>query len=158
MRYFLLDKVTELKVGKSARGVKCVTLTDEVLHDHFPDHPIFPGALVVEAVAQLGGFLIEVSVNQEGEPVRRAVLVQIRDAKFSRPAEPGDRMDIRVRLGASLATAAQIDGEVYVEDARIARMSLTFMTREVDSARVNEQRTSLYRLWTRGLSPPPRLP
>ena len=44
MRYYLIDKVTALQVGTSATGVKCVTLTDEVLHDHFPDHPMLPGA------------------------------------------------------------------------------------------------------------------
>ena len=52
MRYYLIDKVTALTPGRSATGLKCVTLTDEVLHDHFPDHPMLPGALIVEAAAQ----------------------------------------------------------------------------------------------------------
>ena len=45
MRFFLIDKVTELQVGALIRGVKAVTLTDEVLHDHFPDHPVLPGTI-----------------------------------------------------------------------------------------------------------------
>src|SRR5262249_56251763 len=57
MRYFLVDKVTELVPGERIRGVKCVSLSDEVLHDHFPDFPVMPGALIVEAGAQLAGFL-----------------------------------------------------------------------------------------------------
>ena len=50
MRYFLIDKVTELVPGERARGVKNVTLSDETLHDHFPDHPIMPGALILLAL------------------------------------------------------------------------------------------------------------
>ena len=42
MRYFLIDKVTELEVGRRVRGIKNITFSDEVLHDHFPDHPIMP--------------------------------------------------------------------------------------------------------------------
>src|SRR4029079_7831143 len=71
MRYYLIDKVTELTAGQSARGVKCVTLTDEVVHDHFPDFPMLPGALIVEAAAQLAGFLLEMTFNRPGDPVVR---------------------------------------------------------------------------------------
>src|SRR5438067_691906 len=98
MRYFLIDKVTELVLGTHARGVKNITLTDEVLHDHFPDHPIMPGALILEAAAQLAGFLLEVSFNQAGEPPRRALLVQIELAKFHDTAGPGDQLDLLVTL------------------------------------------------------------
>src|SRR6185295_4742030 len=89
MRYILLDRVTELEPGRRARGKKAITLTDDVLHDHFPDFPIYPGALLVEAAAQLAGFLLEKSRNQPGEPEARALLVQIDRTKFYRPARPG---------------------------------------------------------------------
>ena len=46
MRYFLIDRVTELVVGERIRGIKAITLTDEVLHDHFPDYPVMPGMLM----------------------------------------------------------------------------------------------------------------
>src|SRR6266478_6488900 len=55
MRYFLLDKVTSFEAGKRASGVKCVTLTEDILHDHFPDYPLLPGALLLESMSQLGG-------------------------------------------------------------------------------------------------------
>src|SRR5262245_13463397 len=96
MRYFLIDKVTELAVGERARGVKNVTLTDEVLHDHFPDYPVMPGALILEAGAQLAGFLLETSLNRPNEPPRRALLVQVELAKFHSFAGPGDQIDIAV--------------------------------------------------------------
>lgn len=158
MRYFLLDRVTEIVPGTSARGVKNVTLTDEVLHDHFPDYPILPGALLIEAMAQLAGFLLEVTHNADDKPLVRALLVGIQSAKFSRPAEPGDSIELSVRAGASLDAAAQIDAEAHIGTERIARAQLTFMLKAIDSDRVHEQRRYLYRLWTKKLPTPPRIP
>jgi 3-hydroxyacyl-[acyl-carrier-protein] dehydratase len=158
VRYFLLDRVTDVVPGESARGVKNVTLTDEVLHDHFPDFPILPGALLVEAMAQLAGFLLEVTHNADDKPLVRALLVGIGSAKFSRAAEPGDSIEIAVRAGSSLDAAAQIEAEARVGGERIARAQLTFMLKEVDSDRVHEQRRYLYRLWTRKLGKEVRIP
>jgi 3-hydroxyacyl-[acyl-carrier-protein] dehydratase len=155
VRYFMLDRVTALVRGERAVGVKCVTFTDETLHDHFPDHPILPGALLLEAGAQLAGFLIEMS----GAPaLHRAVLVQIDKAKFQGPAIPGDRVVLEATLKSSLETAAQVEIEAAVEGKRIARATLTFMLRRVDSDRVHEQRRTLYRIWTRDLDPNLELP
>src|SRR3954453_24073129 len=106
MRYFLIDKVTELTLGQSVRGVKNVTLSDEVLHDHFPDHPIMPGALILEAAAQLAGFLLELTVNAADEPPRRALLVQVELAKFHDFAGPGDQIELLVTLDAVRGDAA----------------------------------------------------
>jgi len=161
VRYYLLDRVTHVVLtpgAESAQGIKNVTLTDDVLHDHFPDHPILPGALLVEAMAQLGGFLLEVTQNGEGRPLVRALLVQIAHAKFSRPAEPGDQIELRVRIGSTLDAASQVDAEALVGGQRIARAQLTFMMKAIDSERVHEQRRYLYRLWTKGLAEPVRIP
>ncbi len=153
MRYFLLDRVTGLVPGESARGIKNVTLTDEIVHDHFPDYPIFPGALIVEAAAQLAGFLLELTFHEGGpNPPRRALLVQIDKAKFYRPAEPGDQIEFEVKLGRTLETAAQVSAEAMVQGERAMRANLTFMMKAVESERAHEQRRRLYRLWTKGLS------
>jgi 3-hydroxyacyl-[acyl-carrier-protein] dehydratase len=158
VRYFLLDRVTDIIPGESARGIKNVTLTDEVLHDHFPDYPILPGALVVEAMAQLAGFLLEVTHNEEGKPTLRALLVQIEKARFSSPAEPGDQIELSVKCGSALEAAAQVDCEAHVRGQRIARAQLTFMLKAIDSERVHEQRRYLYRLWTKSLVTNVRIP
>jgi 3-hydroxyacyl-[acyl-carrier-protein] dehydratase len=158
MRYFLLDRVTEVVPGDVARGIKAVTLTDDVLHDHFPDFPIFPGALVVEAMAQLAGFLLEVTHNGEGKPLVRAILVGIQSAKFSRPAEPGDVIQLEAKFGPSLESAAQLQCEARVGTERVARGQLTFMLRAIELDRIHEQRRQLYRLWTRTLTTPVRIP
>src|SRR3954462_716456 len=115
VRYFLLDRVTDVVPGETSRGVKHVTPTDEVLHDHFPDYPILPGALLVESMAQLAGFLLEVTHNAPEKQVVRALLVQIGSAKFSRPAEPGDRIELAAKLASRLDAAAQVDVEAHVD-------------------------------------------
>jgi 3-hydroxymyristoyl/3-hydroxydecanoyl-(acyl carrier protein) dehydratase len=157
MRYFLIDKVTEFTHGRRARGVKNITLSDDVLHDHFPDHPVMPGALIVEAMAQLGGFVIEMSFNEPGRPIRRALLVQIYNAKFHDFAAPGDQLDIEARLESELQGAAQIEAEAHAGGKRIARATLTFVLKEVASERVHEQRRYIYKLWTKGLEPSPTI-
>jgi 3-hydroxyacyl-[acyl-carrier-protein] dehydratase len=148
VRYFLLDKITAFEPGHFARGVKNVSLTDEVLHDHFPDHPIFPGALLVEAMAQLAGFLLE---SGRADAPERAILAQIEKAKFHAPAGPGDQILLEVTLAQRLEAAAQVEATAHVAERCIGRARLTFMLRRVESARVTEQRSMLYRIWTREL-------
>ena len=154
MRYFLVDKVTQLIPGERIRGLKCVTLSDEVLHDHFPDFPVMPGALIVEAGAQLAGFLLEATFNEPGRPLRRALMVQIQDARFYETVGPGDTLDLTATLESRLEAAAQARVEAHVGEARVARATLTFVLKEIDSEKVHEQRRYVYRLWTRDLKPP----
>jgi 3-hydroxyacyl-[acyl-carrier-protein] dehydratase len=149
MRYFLVDKVTAYEAGKSASGIKNVTLSDEVLHDHFPDYPILPGALIVEALAQLAGFAIEIESDR---PKERAILAQIERAKFHAPVGPGDQLRLEVRVEQRLEAAARVHGEAFVGDRVVARAELTFMLKTIESERLHEQRRALYRLWLRELS------
>lgn len=159
MRYFLLDRITAFEQGKRACALKCVTLTDEVLHDHFPDHPLLPGALLIESMSQLGGFLVELSFHIEGrDRVRRAILAQIKDAKFHRGCRPGDRIELEAVLESQLEDAARVSATATVDGERVARAELTFMLRDVDSERVHAQRRDIYQVWTRDLKPPPRIP
>ncbi len=148
MRYFLLDKVTGYVPNEWATGVKNVTLTDEVLHDHFPDFPILPGVLVIESLAQLAGFVLEARAEDRE---LRAVLGQIERAKFHSPAGPGDQMLLKVVVAQRLEAAAQVEAEAFVAERCVAKARLTFMLRRIESARVHEQRATLYRLWTRDL-------
>ena len=154
MRYFLVDKVTEVVPGDRIRGIKCVSLSDEVLHDHFPDFPVMPGALIVEAGAQLAGFLLEATFNQPDRPLLRALMVQIQDARFYETVGPGDTIELVARLESRLEAAAQASVEAQVGTTRVARAILTFVMKAIDSERVHEQRRYVYRLWTRDLKPP----
>lgn len=149
MRYFLLDRITSFVPGQSATGIKNVTLTDEVLHDHFPDHPILPGALLLESMAQLSGFLLE---SGRADAPLRAILAQVEKAKFHSPAGPGDQIQLKVTLAQQLDAAAQVEAEAHIGERCLGRARLTFMLRSVGSTRVSEQRAMLYKIWTRGLN------
>ncbi len=154
MRYFLIDKVIELQPGRRARGLKNVSLSDEVLHDHFPDYPILPGALILEAAAQLAGFLLEMSLNRPGEPLQRALLVQVDLAKFYETSGPGDQVEFTVEIESPRPAGTQVTMRAAVGEKQIARAMLTFVMKVIPSERVHEQRRYIYKLWTRDLAMP----
>ena len=158
MRYYLIDKVTALVPGERAAAVKCVTLSDEILHDHFPDYPMLPGALIVEAAAQLSGFLLEMSFNGGDKPLVRALLVQIERAKFYDPVGPGETLTLDARVESTRESSAQVVFDGRVGDKTVSRGTLTFVLKAIDSDRIHEQRRYVYRLWTRDFSPPLVLP
>ena len=151
MRYFLIDRVTELILGQRATGLKCVSLTDQVLHDHFPDFPTMPGALIVEAASQLGGFLIEMTVNQEGQPLRRALLAQIELAKFHQRVGPGSTLEIHATIAEMRDPSVQLVIEANVANQIVARAKLMFILQAIDSERIHQQRRYVYELWTHDL-------
>jgi 3-hydroxyacyl-[acyl-carrier-protein] dehydratase len=154
MRYFLIDKVTELVVGIRAQGIKNVTLSDDIVHDHFPDYPVMPGALIIEAASQLAGFLLEMTFNQEDAQISRALLAQVNQAKFYEVAEPGDRLEIEATIDSMLEAAATVSVRVQRDDSRIMTSRLMFVMKHIDSEPLQEQRRYLYRLWTRDLKLP----
>src|SRR6267154_2041032 len=86
MRYMLLDRIVTLRPPELATAVKCVSLADDVFVDHFPGHPVMPGALLLEALAQLGVVLeaIGVAAGEDGGQVRGLAHV---DGKLAVEAE-----------------------------------------------------------------------
>lgn len=98
MRFHLVDRVEEICYGKYVIGVKCITLADDVFNEHFPGYPIFPGSLILEGLAQLGGSFFEIMMNHNKLPLKRAVLTIINRMKFRSPAVPGDKLFYRADI------------------------------------------------------------
>jgi 3-hydroxyacyl-[acyl-carrier-protein] dehydratase len=150
MRYVLLDRITELAPPERATAIKCVSLSDDVFADHFPGLPIFPGALVLEALAELGGVLIEATMRERGRGDLFAVLTIIERMKLRRMVRPGDRMELEVRgiaaqeAGGRVRALARVDGQLVTET------EITFSLVQITNPKVIEQRMELLEVWLYG--------
>ena len=94
--FLLIDRVTDMEQGKWAKAIKCVTANEPFFQGHFPQEPVMPGVLQVEAMAQAGGLLVLSTVE---EPERWSTyFMKIDDVKFRRKVVPGDTLIFNVRL------------------------------------------------------------
>jgi len=116
--FLLVDRVIELDLeGNNIVAIKCVTINEEFFQGHFPEAPIMPGVLILEALAQAGGILI----HEKGFHEKTAVLLSVNNAKFRRPALPGDVIHLHAHgahlgsKGGKVKARAMIDGELAVE-------------------------------------------
>ncbi len=116
--FLLVDRVIELDLEKNIIvATKCVTINEEFFQGHFPQAPIMPGVLILEALAQTGGILI----YQKGFVEKTAVLLSINNVKFRRPALPGDVITMHVHgvhlssKGGKVQGKAMINGELAAE-------------------------------------------
>ena len=154
MRFYLLDNIESLKLGEEAIGYKCISYSDEVLHDHFPDFPILPGTLITEGLAQLAGFLLEMTFNKDPETkVLRALLVQIDKMKFSTTSGPGDRLKYTAKIESIISESALVNVTADCDGQVRARGRIMFMMVHVPSEKLTQQRLDTYKVWTRKFEP-----
>jgi len=124
--FLLVDKITEFIKDEQIVGVKNVTINEPFFQGHFPDHPIMPGVLILEAMAQVGG-VYAILANEVGEN-QVPYFVGIDKAKFRKPVLPGDVLIIalelqKVRRGIySFLGKATVDGKLVAE----AELKATF--------------------------------
>jgi 3-hydroxyacyl-[acyl-carrier-protein] dehydratase len=115
--FLLVDRVIEFMPGKSIVALKNVTLNEPYFQGHFPGHPVMPGVLIVEALAQASGLLIGLSgtYSETHRPI--FYLAKVDNARFLKPVMPGDQLRLEVQLkrlirGMGIFTArAQVDGK-----------------------------------------------
>lgn len=93
--FLLIDRVTDYQLGKSIEAYKNITINEECFLGHFPGEPIFPGMLILEAMAQAAGLL---GFKTIGSSDKLYLYAGIDKARFRSPVVPGDRLDISVRL------------------------------------------------------------
>ena len=117
--FMLVDRVVELEPHKRVLAYKNVTCNEPFFQGHFPGHPVMPGVLVVEALAQAGGVLTQLS-NQNTADGRLFYLVKIDNAKFSKMVVPGDRLDLEVTLKRVIRNIAIYSGVASVNGEQVA--------------------------------------
>jgi 3-hydroxyacyl-[acyl-carrier-protein] dehydratase len=121
--FLLIDRVLELERMKRIVALKNVTITEPFFQGHFPDKPIMPGVLIVEAIAQAGGLLLLTEVPNRDEMLM--VFTGIEKARFRRPVVPGDQLRIEVEVRAWRRTAARLEGKAYVDGKVAAESTVT---------------------------------
>ncbi|MBW8310259.1 MAG: 3-hydroxyacyl-ACP dehydratase FabZ [Candidatus Paracaedibacteraceae bacterium] len=122
----LIDKVIDVKLGKSATGIKNVTMNEWFFQGHFPDHPVMPGVLIIEAMAQAAGVLVTKSMGQNSDG-KIVYFMSIEEAKFRKPVVPGDTLKLKVTLLKSRGSIWKFKGEAWVEDVMTDEAIFTAM-------------------------------
>lgn len=118
----LVDRMIEIKPGKSGRGIKNVTYNEYYFQGHFPQEPIMPGVLIIECIAQVAAIVLSSShSHKEGTiPFKPHYLLTIEKAKFNKPVLPGDTMVVDVTVVKKFGGMAKVQGEVNVKSEMVA--------------------------------------
>jgi 3-hydroxyacyl-[acyl-carrier-protein] dehydratase len=122
--FLMIDRVRECEPGKRIVALKCVSVNEPYFQGHFPNRPIMPGVLILEAMAQAAGILVFRTEGKKPDGDSVYYYAGIDDARFKKPVVPGDLLEIEVTLERSLrgiwkfGCAARVDGAIVAE-ARI---------------------------------------
>jgi len=165
MRFELLDRITELEVGKRIVAVKNLTMAEEYLGDHFPHFPVMPGVLMLEAMTEAGAWLIRVTEDFAHSMV---VLHQANNVKYGSFVEPGHTLTVTAEVlkmtdeEAKLKAKGTINGRISVSGRlNLMRYNLAETKsggEETDQAIVKHLRSRLRLLWRQSEAPPPLSP
>jgi 3-hydroxyacyl-[acyl-carrier-protein] dehydratase len=113
----LVDKIVEMDSERIV-GIKNVSINEPYFAGHFPDFPVMPGVLIVEAMAQVAGVLVLKDIEDRSNKI--VFLVSVDRAKFRRPVVPGDQLRIEMKVGRRKSSVAKMYGEATVDGVVVA--------------------------------------
>ena len=122
--FLLVDRITELELGKRVVGIKNVSINEPFFQGHYPGNPVMPGVLIIEAMAQVGGVLARLSVPGALEKEGSVLFMAIDKVKFRRPVVPGDQVIfelVPLRTGSRVWKMA---GKALVKDDLVTEAEL----------------------------------
>ncbi len=128
--FLLVDRVTNFESGKSIEAYKNVSISEPVFQGHFPQHPIYPGVMIIEGMAQAGGVLAFQSLDKDGQEKAKNKVVyfmSIDKAKFRSPVTPGDRLIYRLSVIKNKGAIWVFDAKAYVDEKLVAEAQLKAM-------------------------------
>ena len=129
----LVDRVEELVINERITAIKAVTINEGFFQGHFPDRPIMPGVLIVEALAQAAGVLAVESLGLAGSG-KLVYFMAIDGAKFRQPVEPGVLLRLEVVFVQKRSTVCKFAGKAYVGDKLAAQADFTAMIADPPAA------------------------
>ena len=124
--FLMIDRVKDIKKGESAVGVKNVTATEPHFQGHFPGHPIMPGVLIVEAMAQTAAVLVVDMLGADSEG-KLVYFMSVDNARFRKPVVPGDTLEITVTKVRSRGNVFKFDGVAKVGETVMAEATFAAM-------------------------------
>jgi 3-hydroxyacyl-[acyl-carrier-protein] dehydratase len=121
--FLLVDRVVELEPGQRIVGIKHVSLSDGYLQGHFPNYPVMPGVLIVEALAQAGAILV---MHDQANAGKVPFFARIDNCRFRQPVRPGDSLRLEVDVTSFRAPVGKAHGRALVNGAVVCETDLTF--------------------------------
>jgi len=128
--FLLVDRITKIENGKFVEGYKNVSISEPVFQGHFPGHPIYPGVMIIEGMAQAGGVLAFKSMDSASQDeIENKVVyfMSIDKAKFRNPVVPGDRLVYRLSVIRNRGAIWHLDAKAYVDEKLVAEAELKAM-------------------------------
>lgn len=122
----LVDKLCDIVPGESAVGKKGVTINEPFFQGHFPEKPVMPGVLIVEAMAQSAAALVMLSLDEDAEG-KLVYFMSIDDVKFRKPVEPGDMLELHVQKEQNRRNIWKFSGKGVVDGKVVAEASFKAM-------------------------------
>ena len=120
----MVDRVLSFQTGKSAIGIKNLSYNEQFFQGHFPQEPVMPGVLQMEALAQLGAWLVLQETSTENQI---GFFASIDEAKFRRPVLPGDQLKLEVEVVRKRRNFVKLAGKAYVGDSLASEGILSIM-------------------------------
>ena len=117
----LVDRILELEDDRIV-GIKNVTSNEPFFDGHFPDFPVMPGVMIIEAMAQVAG--VQVLSTIPDRETKLVLLASVEEAKFRKPVRPGDQLRMEMKVLRSRATMAKVSGTATVDGAVVAEAEI----------------------------------
>nr|WP_307726517.1 3-hydroxyacyl-ACP dehydratase FabZ [Trichlorobacter sp.] len=121
--FLLVDRIVELEHGKRCVGIKNVSINEPFFPGHFPGHPVMPGVLIVEAMAQVAGIMAYLASDDETKK-KVSYFMAIDSAKFRKPVVPGDQLRIEITTTMNRRGIWGVDGKAFVDGKLVTEASL----------------------------------
>jgi 3-hydroxyacyl-[acyl-carrier-protein] dehydratase len=127
----LVDRITDLEKGTSIEGYKNISISDQVFQGHFPGHPIYPGVMILEGMAQAGGILafksLEDADQKDALENKVVYFMSIDKAKFRAPVKPGDKLVYKIEVSKHRGAVWQFEAKAFVDEKIVSQAQLKAM-------------------------------